>query len=205
MKISFEIKRESKSHKVSPSSDAKTKKRKGWRNPKIILMAFYFGLLASLIISMGTASNDLTSAYVHDQAGFSIRPPEEWLVKEAEKEGTIVSFSDTDKDEAGKISVSSTKTDLDLASFVNGLKEELPKSYPNYKALADFAVTLKGQPAHIIDAEVVVDNVWKHGRLMVMVKNKQAYIVSASTNLGYWDTFSSSTINASLKSFALSK
>lgn len=205
MRISFEIKRGPKSRKTSSNTDDKTKKRTRWRNPKTLLLGFYFGLLASLTISLGTAGNDLANAYVHDQAGFSIRAPEDWLKKEAEKEGTIVSFSDTDKDEAGKISISSSSTDQDLSAFVKTVKDELPKTYANYKALADFTVAVQGQPAHIIDAEVVVDNVWKRGRLMVLVKNGQAYIVSASTNLGYWDTFSSSTINASLKSFTLTK
>ena len=208
MRISFEIKRGSQSKAARSSTSDKTGKQKpaASRRRKLISLAIYCGLLSALVVSAGNASNDLADkAYVNNEAGFSIRPPDKWRQQVGGDNNALVTFLDNDESVAGKIEVNSTATDQDLTAFVNSTKDELPKTFPQYKALNDFDVTVQGQPAHIIDAEVVVDNVWKRGRLMIEVKNGQAYVVSASTNLGYWSAFSRTTIDASLKSFKLTK
>lgn len=180
--------------------------RQAGRRRKLILLAIYLVLVVIFIIVGGNANYDLANQpYTNNESGFSIKPPKDWAVKAGDKEGVVVTFTDTDKGDSGKITINSTPTDLDLAGFVESAKKELPQTASNYSEIGTLETTVQGQPAYIIDAEAVVENVWKKARIMIEVKGGQAYVVSASTNLADWNSFDKSIIYASLKSFKLTK
>lgn len=193
---------------MKAKSKAKDKpvKQPASRRRKLILLAIYFGLIVIFIVIGSNAKYDLANqAYTNNEFSFSIKPPRDWTVKAGDKEGVVVAFTDTDKDDSGKITINSTATDLDLAGFVESAKKELPQTATNYSEKGHLETTVQSQPAYIIDAEAVVDNVWKKARIMIEVKGGQAYVVSASTDLADWNSFDKSIIYASLKSFKLTK
>jgi hypothetical protein len=177
------------------------------RKRKLIFLGVYLLVIIGLIINTSLPSHYLTSkAYTNEKAGISIKYPKGWLYKEGDpSNGGVVSFV-SDKQNTTQIDVSQDTTTLDLTAYVKSVNDQIKAADSSYLTADEFDTTVNGQKAHVIDGGANDDKgVFQRGRVMVIVKNGQVYIVSASANSVNWDSNNKFLINASMMSFEITK
>ena len=200
MKISLQINSGAKSKNTQNKNNAVSVPVPPNRRRRLIFWSIYILLLTVVIIYGTSASTYLASkSYENKKSGFSIRPPKNWLTKEKVHD-SVVEFSDPKHEDTSKINVSVDNTTASLSDYVKFIKEELGKALPGYGILKEYDTVIQNQTVHIIEGEVLIKNVWKKDRVLIEVKNKHAFIVAATTNLGDWKSVEH-TLNTSLKTF----
>lgn len=188
-------------------SVSKNNKPPASRKRKLIALGIYLALLVGVIVNASLPSHYLTAKpYTNDQAGISIKYPKGWLYKDGDpSSGGVISFV-SDKQNTTKIDVSKDTTTLDLAAYVKSVNDQIKATLPSYLMADEFDTTVNGQTAHVIDYGANDDKgVFSRGRVMVIVKNGQVYIVSASANSADWGDDNKFKINASMMSLKLTK
>lgn len=206
MKISFEVSGDSKPKSTKQKSSSKqnkdSKPRISWRK-KLIILAIYLLLLIGLIFYVANPAQTYLAdkPYVDIKAGFSIRPPKDWKTENGQN-GSIVDFVNSKANNLDKITVSRDSTKLSLEKYVAAFDNLLPKELPYYTQYTEYNTKINDQTVHIIDGQALIKNDWKKTRLMIEVKNKNAYIVAAGITFGDWDG-NKQIVGASLSSFMI--
>lgn len=177
------------------------------RKRKLIVLGIYLALLLAVIINTSLPSHYLTAKpYTNDKAGISIKYPRGWLYKDGDSSsGGIVSFV-SDEENTTKIDISQDTTTLDLAAYVKSVNDQVKAAVSSYLTADEFDTTVNGLKAHVIDAGFNDEKGnFLRGRVLVILKNGQVYIVSASANSVNWDSNNKFLINASMMSLKITK
>ena len=203
MRISFEAYRGNSKNKPSQKvSTPSVQTKNPTRARRLIFWSIFFILLGGVILYFSNPDRSLAEkSYNNKKAGFSIQPPKDWPLKESKTEDAVKFTSS--KTKTTTLTVNWEKTNLKLSSYIDQIKEILPKILPGYGILNEFDTTIQGHAVHIINGEVLIKNVWKKDRVLIEIENGKAYSVAASSNLGDWSDIEH-TVNSSLNTFKVS-
>lgn len=156
------------------------------------------------VSSTGTSQSNLleAQAYTNSKFGFSINPAKGWTTKEADQNGIIVVFTNP-VDQGNNILITSQSAQgMDLMANVNATKQQLPAYLKNYQLTDNSSTTVNDQPAYIIGGTFVQRNANLRNKQLMVVKNGQVYVVTATAKTDNWVT-EQAAIDASLMSFKL--
>lgn len=136
-------------------------------------------------------------AYINEKNNFKINGPKGWKSDESGLLGTLVVFLNPEPDKEGKdpfqanINVITESTQgKNLDDYVKASKEVLPKVLQGYKSTEDKKVTVSGSEGYLIGG-TFTQGVYKlRNYQLVVVKDGQAYIVTATALASTWSKYS---------------
>lgn len=145
------------------------------------------------------------SATVYSTTGFSIRPPEAWTKDESGKLGAkVFFFGPRQSNFTININVVSEPAQgTNVEQYVQAGKPQLAQALTGYAQVEDRALTVNGQPAHILGGTFKQGTFELRNRQLFVVRHDVAYVVTATALASTWSTYDA-LIDASIKTFLAS-
>ena len=150
-----------------------------------------------------------STPYESTGAGFTIQYPKNWRVDESGQLGTKVFFFSNTVEKEGvnpftpNINIVSESTQgIALDTYMQTVKESLPKTLSEYALVEETEVTVNGLPATRMVSTFTQGAFHIKNMQVILVRNGIAYILTGTTLAGVWDTYKD-MIESSLFSFRL--
>ena len=142
------------------------------------------------------------SATVYSAPGFSIRPPEGWTQDDSGKLGSKVFFlGPRQSNFTVNINVISEPAQgTNVEQYVQAGKPQLAQALTGYAQVEDRALTVNGQPAHILGGTFKQGTFELRNRQLFVVRHDVAYVVTATALASTWSTYEA-LLDASIKTF----
>ena len=145
------------------------------------------------------------SATGYSANGFSIRPPQGWKTDESGKLGSkVFFFGPTQSSFTVNINVVSEPAQgTTVGQYAEAGKAQLSQALTGYAQVEDQALTVNGQPAHILGGTFTQGAFELRNRQLFVVRNDVAYVVTATALASSWASYEA-VLDASIKTFQAS-
>lgn len=145
------------------------------------------------VSASSTASSEKldADAYVNDEEGFRIRPPEEWQVNEGGQGGTAVILMEPDPGNFGaNVNVAVSQTPADLAGVVEATKKQSSQLFQDYELQAEEQVqTDSGQQAHLLSSTFTQGQFQLRNFQLLLVEGGTMYAVTGTAQQANWEEY----------------
>lgn len=128
-------------------------------------------------------------AYVNDEEGFRIRPPEKWQVNESGQGGTAVIVMEPDPGQFGaNVNVTVSQTPADLAGVVEATKKQSEQLFQDYELQSEKQVeTESGQQAHLLSSTFTQGQFELRNVQLLLVDQGTMYAVTGTAQRDSWE------------------
>lgn len=134
--------------------------------------------------------------YIDYQFGFKINPPTGWSIDQSGQSGALAIFSNPKTDQDGSNQfvaniniVSESAKGLDLDSYVENTKKQLPISLTNYQSTENKKLTLEEIPTQFIGGTFAQEKLNLRNLQLILIKDNVAYIITGTALASTWDQY----------------